>query len=179
MDVTNVGEQREIISMEHNRAHRCAQNVVESVLCDYYFPKMGKIAAEVVSNCRICQEAKYVRHPIRQEMGVTPIPSRPGERLHVDIFSTDGKHFLTCVDKFSKFAIIQQIATRSIVDISPAILQIVSRYSSVSHIYCDNEAALNSHYIVGLADRFNITISACPPDHSTSNGQVEIPFYTF
>lgn len=66
IDITNKDEQKEIICTEHCRAHRGAQNVVETVLRDYYFPRMGKLAAEIVANCSICRESKYVRHPVRQ-----------------------------------------------------------------------------------------------------------------
>lgn len=172
-DITNNDEQKEIITTEHVRAHRGAQNVVETVLLDYYFPRMGKIAQEIVSNCRICQEAKYVRHPVKQLIGKTPIPSRPGERIHIDIFSINGKYFLTAIDKFSKFALVQHIASRSIVDITPHILQIINQFPDIKHIYCDNEASFNSRSITELLQRFDIQLSNSPPDHSTSNGQVE------
>lgn len=173
IDVSNADEQKEIVITEHLRAHRGAQNVTETVLRDYYFPRMGKVAAEVVSNCSICRESKYVRHPTKQKLGVTPVPSYPGERIHIDIFSTDGKHYLTSVDKFSKFAIVQLIASRSTVDVSPAILQIINYYPNIKYIYCDNEGSFNSVSMGHLLDRFNIEISSCPPNHSSSNGQIE------
>jgi len=62
---------------------------------------MNNFAKEVVTNCRVCTKAKYDRHPKRQELGVTPIPSCTGEMLHIDIFSTDKKQFLTCIEKFA------------------------------------------------------------------------------
>lgn len=105
-DIVRRDEQKEIMIIEHNRAHRADQENVKQVLLDYYFPKMGKIATEVVVNCRVCEKAKYDRHPKKQELGVTPIPSRVGEMLHIDIFSTAGK-YLTIVDKFSKFSLVQ------------------------------------------------------------------------
>jgi ribonuclease HI len=173
VDITNADEQKEILVVEHLRAHRGAQNIAETVLRDYYFPKMVRRATEIVSNCKICREAKYVRHPNRQLISPTPIPNGPGERIHVDIFSTDGKHFLTCIDKFSKFAVVQPIKSRSIVDLSSAILQLINLYPNLNAIYCDNEAALNSQSINELVGRFNVNISNTPPEHSTSNGQVE------
>lgn len=173
VDITNKDEQKEILIAEHSRAHRCAQNIADSVIKDYYFPKMGKLAAEVVNNCNICLDAKYVRHPAKQQLGVTPIPFRPGERVHIDIFSTDSKTFLTSVDKFSKYAMVQQISTRSLVDIGPAILNIINFYPSIKFIYCDNEASFNSHTIRQMLQRYNIVLGNSPPHHSTSNGQVE------
>lgn len=173
IDVTNRDEQREVLVAEHVRAHRGAQNIVETVLKDYYFPKMGKLASEVVNNCGTCMDAKYLRHPIKQKLGLTPIPSRPGERIHIDIFSTDGKFFLTSIDKFSKFALVQQIQSRSLIDVSPALLNLINIYPNVEFIYCDNEATFNSHTVNQLLSRYGIQLSNSPPHHSTSNGQVE------
>lgn len=173
IDVTNNDEQKEIISNEHRRAHRSTQNVIESILHDYYFPKMAKLATEIINNCRICQESKYVRHPVRQELGITPIPQNVGERIHVDIFSTDRKYFLTCLDKFSKFAIAFPIPSRNMCDISVAILHLINFFPNIKFIYCDNEGSFSSHSFRGLLEQFNIQISHCPPLHSMSNGQVE------
>ena len=173
IDITNPDEQKEIIISEHCRAHRGAQNVTEAILRDYYFPKMGKRTREIIANCSVCLKSKYVRHPIKQSLGTTPIPTVPGERIHVDIYSTDGKYFMTAVDKFSKFAFIQLIATRSIVDVIPAVIQIVNIFPNIKFIYCDNEASLNSLSMEEVMNRFNISLSNSPPFHTSSNGQVE------
>jgi len=118
--------------------------------------------------------AKYTRHPTRQTVGQTPIPCYSGEILHIDIFSTDGKLFLTCIDKFSKFAIVQPIASRAIVDVKSPILNIVIFFPNTQTIYCDNERSLNSETINSiLLNNFNINIANSTPLHSTSNGQVE------
>uniref|UniRef100_A0A0A1WWW7 RNA-directed DNA polymerase n=1 Tax=Zeugodacus cucurbitae TaxID=28588 RepID=A0A0A1WWW7_ZEUCU len=173
-DITNKDEQREIVTTEHNRAHRAAQENVKHILCDYYFPKMSKLANEIVTNCKICTRAKYDRQPRMQEFGVTPIPSYAGEMLHIDIFSTDKKLFLTCVDKFSKFAVVQPIPSRTITDVKIPILQLINFFPGTKTIYCDNEASFNSDTIVTLLkNQYGIDIVNAPPLYSTSNGQVE------
>lgn len=88
-DIFGKNEQREIVVTEHNRAHRAA-------------------------NCRVC--AKYIRHN-KQEMCQTPLPFYVGEMLHIDVSSTDIKYFLTRIDKFSKFAIVQTIPSLTIIDL--------------------------------------------------------------
>lgn len=62
--------------------------------------------------------------------------------------------------------------SRSTVDIVPAMLHLVNLYP-IRFIYCDNEASFNSQFMEELCNRFNITITPCPPSHSSSNGQVE------
>lgn len=172
-DIFNRDEQKDIVSAEHSRAHRAAQVNVQAILRDYYFPKIGKLGKETASNCRICKESKYERHPVKQQLGKTPIPSAPGVRLHIDIFSTDRKYFLTCVDKFSKFAIAIPIQSRNTLDVSAAMLQIINYFPNVRFIYSDNEGSFNSHSLQDFFLRYDIELSNCPPLHSTSNGQVE------
>jgi len=82
---------------------------VKQLLSEYYFPKITKLASEIVANCN--------RHPLKHELGETPVPSHVGEMLHIDIFSTDKKYFLTCIEKFSKFAMVQPIPSRTIEDL--------------------------------------------------------------
>ena len=112
--------------MEHNRGHRAAQENSKQIIKEYYFPRMDRIAKEIVSNCKTCSRAKYQRHPRHHVIEETQIPTYAGEILHVDIYSTDKKYFLTCVDKFSKFAIVQPIQSRTIVDIKIPILQLIN-----------------------------------------------------
>jgi len=117
---------------------------------------MAKLANEIITNCRTCARVKYDRQPRKQELGETPVPSRVGEMLHTDIFCTDRKYFLTCIDKFSKFAMVRPIPSRTIED-----LKLLKVFPKAKVIYCDNEPSLNSHTIF------------TPPLHSVSSGQVE------
>jgi len=173
-DITDANEQKEIIICEHNRAHRAAQENVKQVLQDYYFPNMSKIANEVVVNCKTCTKGKYNRHPKKQELGITPTPSYAGEMLHIDIYSTDKRFFLTCIDKFSKFAVVQPLLSRAIVDVRSPILQLINFFPNIKTIYCDNEASFNSETITSLLkNQYDIDIVNAPPLHSSSNGQVE------
>lgn len=135
---------------------------------------MEKKAKQFAANCRICSRAKYDRYPRKELIAETPIPTNCGEILHIDIFSTGSKYFLTCVDKFSKFAIVQSIKSRTIVDVRPQLLQLLNMFCNTRTIFCDNEKSLNSHTIKAtLRNHFVIEIANAPPLHSTLNGQVE------
>lgn len=135
---------------------------------------MAKLANEIVQNCKTFARAKYDRHPRKQELGETPVPSQVGEMQHIDIFTTDKKFFLTCIDKFSKFAVVQPVSSRTIEDLKPALLQLINFFPKAKSIYCDNEPALNSQTISAmLSNYFGVRISNAPPLHSVSNGQVE------
>ena len=174
IDVINESDQLEIMNTEHNRAHRNLKENFQQIISEYYFPKIRTSLQTIISNCKICHENKYQRHPPRTEMGKTPIPENPGEILHLDIFSTDKLLFLTCVDKFSKFAIVQQIASRAIVDIKNAIAQILLTFPRTKIIVSDNEKSFCSNTVKNfLLNNYSITQFFIPTLHSTSNGQVE------
>lgn len=174
MDVFNQSDQMEILLYEHNRAHRSLKENKNQVLRDYFFPTIQKQLREIISNCKICKEAKYSRHPLVQRIGQTPIPSRPGEILHVDIFNTDKHYFLTCIDKFSKFAVVHPISSRSIVDLKVPLINTLNLFENTVTVVCDNEKAFCSETIKTLLkNQFNAKLFTIPPAHSISNGQIE------
>jgi len=106
--------------------------------------------------------------------GQNPIPSYPGEMLHIDLFSTNSHHFLSCIDKFTKFVSMFPIASRSIADIKTPLLTITNFFPNAKTIICDNEKSFNSQTIKSLMENnFKIKILAVPPAHGTSNGQME------
>lgn len=174
MDVIRQDDQWEIVTNEHNRAHRSLQENFRQIISEYYFPGIKEKLRNIIANCRICKENKYQRKPQKVKMTETPIPGYPGEILHVDIIITDKKHFLSCIDKFSKFAIVIPIASRSSIDIKAALFQIMNRYRKVKIIVSDNEKSLRSNAIgTFLRDYFGTEQFFIPPMHSKSNGQVE------
>lgn len=174
MDVIREDDQWDIVTTEHNRAHRSVQENFEQIISEYYFPGIKKRLKFVVSNCKICRENKYQRRPAREMMVPTPIPEYPGHILHVDILITNKCYFLTCVDKFSKFAILVPIASRNSMDIKAALFQILNRFGNVKLIVSDNEKSFKSNLIgTFLRDHYGVEQFFVPPMHSESNGQVE------
>lgn len=174
IDLTNKNDQLEFVTNEHNRAHRNLKENLNQIKDQYYFPKMVELLKPIVTNCRICSENKYQRHPPKQEIGATPIPNLPGEILHFDLFYTAKQHFLTCIDKFSKFAIAYPIASRSTIDIKPGFLQILGIFKNTKLLVSDNEKAFESNTIKTLlSNQYGIKQFFVPTLHSESNGQIE------
>lgn len=101
IDLTDRNDQLEVMSNEHNRAHRSLKENGKQISTQYFFPKISQLLRPIVTNCKICLEKKYQRKPPKQEIGLTPIPNYTGEVLHIDIFFTSKQYFLTCIDKFS------------------------------------------------------------------------------
>lgn len=174
IDLIDKNDQLEVASNEHNRAHRNLKENIKQISLQYFFPKMTDILKPIVSSCKICLENKYQRKPPKQEIGATPIPNYPGEILHIDLFYTSKQHFLTCIDKFSKFAVTLPVQSRSTIDIKPACLQLLNNFKDTKIIVSDNEKAFESNSLKNmLRDHYGIEQFFVPTLHSESNGQVE------
>jgi len=172
IDVFNIDDKLEIANNEHNRAHRSYKENILQILEHYYFPDLQAISKSIASKCRTCQKSKYDRKPKDQKIGDTPIPTGFGEIIHLDIFSTEGKLFMTCVDKFSKFAITKPILTKSIADITPHLIEVINTFNPKT-LVTDNERSLCSETIKSLLNNLGIYHHKVPTLHSKSNGQVE------
>lgn len=173
-DITGQIEQEEKILKIHRRAHRNAEENRIQLLENYYFPKMSSKIRTLVNRCVTCKENKYDRHPNKPHLNHTPIPSYPGNILHIDIFSTEKYLVLTAVDKFTKFAQAKIISSRSIEDIKKPLRDILFYFCVPEVVVIDNEKALNSASITSmLEDDLQIKIFKTPPYKSEVNGQVE------
>ena len=133
------------------------------------FPENAETCKGSDDYMRNMYKAKYERLPKNHLISETTIPSFVGEILHIDIYSTDQLHFLTCIDKFSKFAVVQPIQSRTIADVKKPLLQLINLFPSVKTIYCDNEKSLNSETVRNLLHSYNIEIANSSLLHSTSN----------
>lgn len=147
------------------------QENFQQIIDEYYVPGIKKKLTVTIENCR---ENKYQRRPVKTEVASTPIPDYPGQILHMDILITNKSHFLTCIDKFSKFATTIPIASRNSLDVKTALLQIMNKFKNVKLVVSDNERSFQSNTIgTFLRDHFNAEQFFIPPMHSESNGQVE------
>lgn len=173
-DLTNNLEQENQILLEHNRAHRNAQENKTQLLQNFYFPQLNAKIKKVVKQCKICKTSKYERHPEKPILQATPIPKYPGHIVHLDIYHTNKKVILTALDKFSKYAVAHIVKSRATQDIKEPLKELLMFFGVPEKIVIDNEKSLNSAPIVHmLQNQFNIEIFRAPPYMSTVNGQVE------
>ncbi|HBS53334.1 MAG TPA: hypothetical protein DD806_04965 [Flavobacterium sp.] len=173
-DVINESDQEEIILKIHKRAHRNEKENRIQLLEKYYFPQMSKKIRQLVKHCTICKENKYERFPNSHVINPTPIPTFPGQILHIDIFSTEKNLVLTAIDKFSKFAQTKIIKTRAIDHIKKPLMDLLFYYGGPESVIIDNEKSLNSASLKFLMeDELKIKVFTVPPYKSEVNGQIE------
>lgn len=173
-DVISEQEQDNIIIQTHKRAHRNDRENKIQILEKYYFPGMGNKIKRIIKQCTVCKENKYDRHPSKPQLQATPIPQYPGQIVHLDIFSTEGKLVLTALDKFSKFVQVRILRSKAIEDVRQPLREVLFSFGLPEIAVIDNEKSFNSVSIsFMIEDELNIQIFKTPPYASCVNGQIE------
>lgn len=172
-DLKTAEEQNEIIEKIHDRAHRGIEENHMVMSKTYYFPKMKQKLRKFIKLCETCNVAKYERHPYKVEFAETPIPKKPLDIFHIDIFISQPNLFISAVDKLSRFGMMIPIKSRSISDVRKGLLKLFSTFGNPKLIVCDNEPALKSVEIRGLLESLGTEMYFTPSNHSEVNGIVE------
>uniref|UniRef100_A0AAG5CRQ8 RNA-directed DNA polymerase n=1 Tax=Anopheles atroparvus TaxID=41427 RepID=A0AAG5CRQ8_ANOAO len=172
-DLITPEEQNEIIAQTHDRAHRGVDENHSVIIRSWYFPKMKNKIRSFVNLCEICLENKYERKPYKIKLAETPIPQKPLDIVHMDIFISLPNLFLTAVDKLSRYAMIVPLKSRSIPDVKRSALKLITTYGTPKMVVCDNELSFKSVEIRGLLDNLNVQMKFTPSNHSEENGIVE------
>jgi len=144
-----------------------------ALLEHYYFPKAKIKIRTYINLCRVCKKAKYDRRPYKIEFADTPLPRKPFDVLHLDIFIAQPSMFISAVDKLSKFGTLIPIKSRTIPDVRRSLLKLISTYGSPKLIVCDNEPSIKSIEVRGLMEGLGIEMYFAPSNHSEVNGIVE------
>ena len=172
-DLKSIEEQNRMIEETHERAHRGIEENHNQIIKKFYFPQMTKKIRSYVNLCETCLENKYERIPYKIKFANTPIPQKPLDIVHLDIFISSPDLFLSAVDKLSRFAILTPLKSRSIVDVRKALIKMISTFGTPKLIVCDNEPTFRSVEIRSLLNRLEIEVYFTPSDKSEVNGIVE------
>lgn len=172
-DIADAEMQFKIIQEEHRRAHRNSRENREQILEKYYFPQMSKLIKNYTKSCEICNSNKYDRHSPKPKLQATPIPSYPTEILHIDILEISGEKFITCVDKFSKFAKFFRIKNKSVLHIRDKLIKLLHYFSAPRLLVMDNEGSFISPITLNYLEGLGIEIYLAPPQKSEVNGAIE------
>lgn len=172
-DLTTAEEQNHVIEATHDRAHRGIEENHAVIIKKFYFPQMRSKIRSFINLCETCLSNKYERNPYKLKLAETPIPRKPLDIVHIDIFISTPNLFLSAVDKLSRFAMLIPLKSRSIPDVKKSITKLITTYGTPCMIVCDNEVSFKSVEIRGLLQRLNVEIYFTPSNCSEMNGIVE------
>lgn len=139
----------------------------------YYYPNLKKEITKVINNCDICNY-KIERRPLKLPFEKTETPSSPHEIYHTDIWYMDSKNsYITLIDKFSKYALIQKIEERTPLNLIKHFTILFNLMKTPKKLILDNEPGFTSSLFKDFLERNNIEFHFTTPYRHTGNSDIE------
>lgn len=171
-NVTDRDSQLDLVRSIHNRAHRNYRNNILELSENVFWPTMSADCKKFASKCKVCLTEKYEQKPINEKLNPTPIPSKVGESIQMDLFHLGGDLFISTIDRFSKYCYMRRIPNKK--DAYQFIEEIFTQvYPHCTELMTDNENIFTSSSAKSLYDHLGIDHLTTPLMHSTTNAQIE------
>lgn len=139
----------------------------------YYYPNLKKEITKFINNCVTCN-FKIERNPIKLPFEKTETPLGPHEHYHMDIwFLNRNIKYLTMIDKFSKYAMIEEISDSTSLQIIRALTKIFIIMKKPKKITLDNESSFKTSVMNDFFEKKNIETHFTTPHRHTGNSDIE------
>lgn len=135
-----------------------------------YWPGMVKEIKAKVERCAVCQEYQHAN--VKEPLMSHDIPSRPWEKIGIDIFTHSNYDYLIEVDYLSGFFEIDRLPTKAVHDIVYCMKQQFARHGIPDIVMSDN-SPFNSREFRAFATNYEFQHVTSSPRYPQSNGRVE------
>ncbi|CAB4004970.1 Transposon Ty3-G Gag-Pol poly [Paramuricea clavata] len=143
-----------------NRARECL-----------YWPGMSNNIKNHVSTCEACLE--YERSQPKKTLCSHEVPSRPWQRVGIDLFELERKHYLVTADYFSDFFELDHLKNISSVHVIRKIKSHFARHGIPEQVITDNGPQFVAHDFQIFTKEWDFEHITCSPYHSQANGKAE------
>lgn len=168
-------EQKAIILKYHEgpTCHRGIKETAVRIRRNYYWENMTQTVAAILNGCEACRKMKYDRKPLKPVLQLTQTQNAPFQEVFMDVFSIEGKHYLTLVDAFSKLAQAFEIPNRSTPEVVRALTKYFSFYGVPRKLSCDPGSEFNNELLKELMNLQKIDLHITTPNNPNSTSIVE------
>lgn len=174
IDIFDLPEIEDIIHKTHLEFnHIGIEKLYLELKRKYYFPNLKNQITKITNNCETCN-LKIERNPIKLPFEKTETPPRPHIHYHLDIWIlSNNNKYLTCIDKFSKFAAAERLKSKNQKDILNALEKLFSYMIQPEKITIDNDPTFKTYSIQNYFKEKQILIHFSTPYRHTGNSDVE------
>lgn len=174
-DITHIDEQYRLTKAYHESKtnHRGIHETEKQIRRNYYWPNLVKTVTEIINNCSSCQTNKYERHPNKQCLQFTPVPTKPFEIIHMDTFQVKGQKFLTIIDTFSKYAQAYPLDSMSGVSVINSLVIWMTHHGLPLNITADQGTEFKNLPLKEFANLHKINLHFTSVNNPQSNGAIE------
>lgn len=173
--IEDENEQRAIVKKYH-QGKTCHRGIRETLLHlkrTYFWNNMQLTVASIINACDTCKLMKYDRKPFNPKLQLTQTQTKPFEEIFIDLFSIEGKYFLTVVDAFSKLGQAFEIPDRTTPEVVKALIKYFSIYGIPKKISSDPGVEFNNALLKEMLAFYKVEIHIGTAHNPNSMGIVE------
>ena len=161
------GEMKMKIHSSHMGAESCLRHARECI----FWPGMNAEVKEMIAACETCR--KYEKSQPNQPLIPLEIPSRPWERIGVDLFTFDHEDFLITVDYFSNYWEIDKLNNTLASSVILKLKNHFARYGCPDQVVSDNVPQFDCQEFQKFEETWDFKHTLSSPGNSKANGKAE------
>jgi hypothetical protein len=172
-----------ILANAHDSAfggHMGTHRTFSTIYARYFWPGLYKDVEDYVRTCPLCQTRKVARNPSAIPAMSMSVPSRPFERIAVDILGPlppgpkNEKYLLVFVDYFTRYAIVEPLETISAAVVADVIVKsIICKHGRPDYLLSDRGSQFLSALVSELLSLLGTLKLNTTAYHPQTNGLVE------
>src|ERR1043165_6035480 len=156
--------------MRLHSAHSGVNGIIRRARETVFWPSLTAEIKRVSETCDIC--ARYQQSIQKEPLLSHPTPSRPWQKVGVDIFTFSDTDYLISVDYLSGFFEIDRLPSKKVADITYCLRQHFARHGLPSEVMTDN-SPFGSQEFKCFADKYEFEHVTSSSRYPLSNGRVE------
>lgn len=149
--------------------HQGIDKVQNELKLKYYYPNYLTEISNIINNCKLCNECKFDHISHKIPFKITPPTYEVRDKFVVDIWKWDGTNYVTCIDVFSKFLMVERINHPNWIEIKRALLKIFNTMGSPEQIKIDQDSGLVNLSLQDWLKKLNVEIEITTSKNGISN----------
>ena len=150
----------------HTGVNSCQRRARETV----YWPGITTDIKQLIERCQIC--CSFQEQTQKEPLMSYPAPSRPWQKVGVDIFTIADRHYLVTVDFLSGYFEIDRLHSMTVADIIYCLKQHFARHGLPEEVVSDN-SPFGAAEFARFAKLYEFKHTTSSPHWHQSNGRSE------
>ena len=154
-----------------HRSHIGIQGCLRRAREVVYWPGMNKDVEDYVAKCAVCNSQPVEQG--KEPMICHELPSRPWEKIAVDLFDLNGAEFMVTVDYYSSFFEVDRMTCKTADEVVKKLKAHLARHGIPDQLVSDNGQPFSSAKFQQFADTYGFEHVTSSPTYAQSNGKAE------
>ena len=162
--------QRDIIAKLHS-THIGVASILRLARQNVFWVGMSGMITEAILRCPVCLAYRPAQAP--EPLLPHDIPSRPWEKVAVDLFELRGSTYMLLVDYYTNFVEIETLTRFTAAHVIAALTSQFARYGLPEMLVSDNGPPFSSEEFRAFTTELDLQHVTSSPRYPQSNGKVE------